>query len=109
MAYADDFDEDVYHDLEKVNIDRTGKSRLFFALGKRQGYTTKSLIEFITAETEVPASEMSDVTVLEEFAFVTVPFVEAEVIMQVFEKKRQSGGRSLVSKAKSRDEVAQRR
>lgn len=52
---------------------------------------------------------MSDVTVLEEFSFVTVPFVEAEVIMQIFERKRQSGGRSLVSKAKSRDEIASRR
>lgn len=91
MAYADEFDEDVYHDLEKVNIDRTGKSRLFFAIGKNKGYTARSLIEFITAETEVPASEMSEVTVLEEFSFVTVPFVEAEVIMQLFERKRQSG------------------
>jgi len=109
MAYADEFDEDFYHDLEKVNIDRTWKSRLFFALGKKKGYTTRSLIEFITKETEVPASEMSEVSVLEEFSFVTVPFVEAEVIMQLFERKRQSGGRSLVSKAKSREEVAQRR
>lgn len=109
MAYASEFDEDIYHDLEKVNIDRTGKSRLFFALGKKQGYTTSSLIEFITKETEVPASEMSEVTVLEEFSFVTVPFVEAEVIMQSFERKRQSGGRSLVSKAKTREEVASRR
>lgn len=67
------------------------------------------MIEFITEETEVPASEMFDVTVLEEFSFVTVPFVEAEVIMQAFERKRQSGGRSLVSKAKSRDEIASRR
>jgi len=78
-------------------------------LGKKKGYTTRSLIEFITKETEVPASEMSEVSVLEEFSFVTVPFVEAEVIMQLFERKRQSGGRSLVSKAKSREEVAQRR
>jgi len=90
MNYSDEFDEDIYHDLEKVNIDKTGKARLFFAVGKNKGYTTKTLIEFITEETEVPASEMYDVTVLEEFSFVTVPFVEAEVIMQAFERKRQS-------------------
>ena len=36
MAYADEFDEDIYHDLQKVSIDKTGKSRLFFAVGKNK-------------------------------------------------------------------------
>ena len=55
MAYPDEFDSSNYKELEKVSIDKTGKSRLFIALGKKQGYTPRSLVEFISAETEVPS------------------------------------------------------
>lgn len=100
MAYADQLDADMYHDIEKVTIDTTGKSRLFIALGRKQGYSPRTLVEFITKETEVNPRDIDEVRVMEEFSFITVPFVEAEVIMQVFERKRESGKRSLVSKAK---------
>lgn len=52
-------------------------------------------------ETGIKGRMIDDVRVLEDFSFVTVPFEEAEIILQLFSKKK-TNGRSLVSKAKDK-------
>lgn len=52
-------------------------------------------------ETGIKGRMIDDVRVLEDFSFVTVPFEEAEIILQLFSKKK-ANGRSLISKAKDK-------
>ena len=52
-------------------------------------------------ETGIKGRMIDDVRVLEDFSFVTVPFEEAEIILQLFSKKK-TNGKSLVSRAKDK-------
>lgn len=102
LNYQDGLTPDSFKQINEVSIDTTGTSRLFIALGRQQGYSPRSLVEFIQKEANVSPRDIDDVRVMEEFSFVTVPFAEAEVILHVFSKQK-SNGRSLVSKAKDKN------
>ncbi len=101
IHYQEVFDAEHYHNISEVNIDRAGKARLFMAIGKKDGYSSpRALVEYIEKETWVKGRLIDDVRVMEDFSFVTVPFLEAEVILKAFDKLRKSGQRSIVSRAK---------
>ena len=53
----------------------------------------------LVTETGVKARMIDDVRVMEDFSFVTVPYLVAEHILHAF-KSRKVKGKSLVSKAK---------
>ena len=63
--------------------------------------TKRSLIDFIMEETNVPPRLIDDVQVMDAFSFITVPFPEAEAILNTFKKKQPRGEKSLVEKAKN--------
>ncbi|MCF7835375.1 DEAD/DEAH box helicase [Candidatus Gracilibacteria bacterium] len=100
MSYQNELDEDNYRPIQKLNIvGNSGKVRLFVALGKIAGYSAKTLVDYIEKETGVRSRFIDDVYILNDFSFITVSDVDAEVIIRSFSKNK-SGGRSLVSKAK---------
>lgn len=101
LNYQDGLTPDSFKNINEVSIDTTGTSRLFIALGRRQGHTPRSLVEMIQKEAGVSPRDIDDVRVMEEFSFVTVPFADAEVILHIFSRQK-SNGRSLVSKAKDK-------
>ncbi|GHW02488.1 RNA helicase [candidate division SR1 bacterium] len=101
LNYQDGLTPDSFKQINEVSIDTTGTSRLFIALGRKGGYTPRSLVDFIQTEAGVSPRDIDDVRVMEDFSFVTVPFADAEVILHVFAKQNK-GGRSLVSKAKDK-------
>jgi len=84
-----------------VSVDETGESNLFFALGKSKWYDSRKLVEHIKDVAWIEDKDISSVRILDEFSFVTVNFVAAEMIIRSFDKIK-SGGRSVVSKAKER-------
>lgn len=102
LNYQDGLTPDSFKKINEVSIDTTGTSRLFIALGRKDGHDPRSLVTLIQTETDIPARLIDDVRVMEDFSFVTVPFAEAEVILHVFSKQK-SNGRSLVSKAKDKN------
>ncbi|MDR2541077.1 MAG: DEAD/DEAH box helicase [Candidatus Peribacteria bacterium] len=102
LNYQDGLTPDSFKQINEVSIDTTGTSRLFIALGRKGGYTPRSLVDYIQTEAGVSPRDIDDVRVMEDFSFVTVPFADAEVILHVFAKQK-SGGRSLVSKAKDKN------
>ena len=102
LNYQDGLTPDSFKKIDEVNIDQTGTSRLFVALGRQKGYSPRSLVEMIQKEAGVAPRLIDDVRVMEEFSFITVPFAEAEVILHVFSKQK-TGGKSLVSKAKDKN------
>ncbi|MGL5099368.1 MAG: DbpA RNA binding domain-containing protein, partial [Fusobacteriaceae bacterium] len=79
----------------------TGKVRLFVALGKKDGITLKKLLNTISTKANVNENKIRNVELYENFSFVSVPFKEAEQIIESFEIER-AGKKPLVEKAKVR-------
>ena len=57
--------------------------RLFFSAGRRDGLTIKTLINYIKDNAKVGASQIRDIDIMENFAFVNI---ENSVHRQVLEK-----------------------
>ena len=101
IAYEDELNEDSYKEISSVNINKQGRSRLFVALGKIDGMSPKSLVEFIIDKAGVENKTIKDVKVFEKFSFITVPFEESEIILEIF-KREKRGRRPIVEIAKER-------
>ncbi len=102
-SFADDLDESNYSNIRKISQrsspNNSGTTRLFVAKGRQDDITAKSLVELITTKTGIQGNKLDSVQIFDQFSFVTVPFEEAEVIIQEF-KKEGRGNRPLVEKAK---------
>lgn len=84
---------------DEDSLDTTGKVRLFIALGKKDGITLKKLLDKISKKANVAESKIRNVELYENFSFVSVPFKEAEIIIDAFEVER-TGKKPLIEKAK---------
>ncbi|SJZ34531.1 ATP-dependent RNA helicase DeaD [Cetobacterium ceti] len=100
-SYEDVLEESNYSDIEDVKVDKSGKARLFIALGKKDKMTAKKIVDLVVKKSKVKASAIKGVEVYENFSFMTVPFVEAETIVETFKKERR-GRKPLIEKAKNR-------
>ncbi len=101
LSFGNELDASNYKEIRKVTVDKKGKSRLFVALGKIDGYTPKKLVEYISKETNVPERFIRDVRVFEKFSFITASFSDAEIILKTF-KKNKRGRRPIIEKAKDK-------
>ena len=73
----------------KFDINKKGKTRLFVALGKIDGMNPKKLVDFIEKESGVLKDNIRDSKIFDKFSFITVPFEEAEVIIETFKKGKK--------------------
>jgi ATP-dependent RNA helicase DeaD len=89
-----------YNNISQISSKKEEVVRLFIALGKQSGINKKQLIDYIVKNTGISSKVISDITVLDKFSFITVPYREAEIILSVFKKR---GRRSIVSKARARN------
>ncbi len=101
LSYSDVLDENNYNEISPVKMEDTGKARLFIAMGRKDGMTPKKLVEFIVKKAKVKQSYIKNAEVYEGFSFVSVPFKEAEIIVEAFAKDRK-GKKPLIEKAKSK-------
>lgn len=83
---------------ESRQIVMQGKARLFVALGKKDDLNVRKMIELITSRINIKPKQISDIQVMEKFSFITVPFRQAELIIQSF---KQKGQRPLITRAKT--------
>lgn len=97
-AYKEELEIKSYGRIGKVEVEREGKTRLFIALGKDSDMDVKKLISFIQKEVNINDRQITDIKVLETFSFVTLPFKEAEMVLEAF-KRRKVGRKSVVEKA----------
>jgi len=91
---------------QRSYVDRKGTARLFVAKGRADGMDPAKLASFISQETGVPSSKIDDIKVLDTFSFIAVAFEDAENILKSFQQN--SGGRSIVSRAKEKQESGSR-
>lgn len=79
-----------------------GKARLFIAMGRQDGLSPKKLVDLLESQGGVPARYVDDAAVMEDFSFVTVPFRDAERLIQAFRTQGQQG-KPLIKLARPED------
>jgi ATP-dependent RNA helicase DeaD len=103
--FQDELDAKNYNEIRDVaaggSLNRQGRTRLFVALGKSDGMSPRSLIDYIRETAEVAPNLIQDIRIFDEFSFLTVPFEDAELILGAFRKKSQ-GKRPVVDRAKEK-------
>lgn len=85
-----------------TNYDSQG-IQLFIAKGRNDGMDEQSLVDFVSAETNIDPQSIGKVKILEAFSFFAVSADDVEIILSHFQKKAGEG-RPLVSKAKRKTE-----
>ncbi|MDZ7722355.1 MAG: DEAD/DEAH box helicase [candidate division KSB1 bacterium] len=103
-SFEKELDAGSYTELSKASargtqLDKQGRARLFVALGKKDKLTARKLIDMITNQVEIKPRQISDIQLLDNFSFVTVPFDKAEEIVKNF---RIKGQRPLFTHAKEK-------
>jgi ATP-dependent RNA helicase DeaD len=98
-SFQDELDEKNYIEIEDAVVDLKGKTRLFVAQGKKDGLTRKKLVNIIREKSNIESERIMHIQILEKFSFVTLPFNEAELLLEHFKKKKK-GRWPLITKAK---------
>ena len=113
-AYKDEFSSSRYTNIidpskqkrqssrqSENSPDMEGKTRLFIALGKKDGMNPKNLVNMIMQEAMVESRLIRNVQVYDNFSFANVPFREAENIINTFRRKGRNK-KPLIVEAKER-------
>jgi ATP-dependent RNA helicase DeaD len=87
----------------KQAVDVEGKTRLFVALGKDDGYNPRRIVDMIWDNARVKGRKIDNVKCFDKFTFITVPFSEAERIIDAFHNKGR-GRRPLIEIAQENKE-----
>ena len=96
------YNENYYKKLSQSNnnsMTESGSERLFIALGKTDGIDADALIDFLNTETNISREFFSEIKIFDTFSFFVVPSADAEVILEIFKRKKR-GKRSIVERAK---------
>jgi ATP-dependent RNA helicase DeaD len=111
LAFGKDLNPDNYNNIAaggwRGGVDETGKTRLFIARGRKDGYDAPSLVKRLKEEAGVTDHAIDDVKVLDEFSFATLPFADAELVLHTINKKRD-GWKPIISKAKAKNSRSHR-
>ncbi len=101
VMYKDDLKESRYTEIhQEASVDKAGKARLFVAYGKIDRMTPQKLVTLLANEGGIHAHQIQDVQVYEKFSFITVPFHEAEKVIDAFKKGDRDRRRPLISRAR---------
>jgi ATP-dependent RNA helicase DeaD len=97
-SFSDDLNPQRYNEVRDVYPKIQGKTRLFIARGKKDDMNKRKLVSFIKDKANVEDRSIDDVQVFDKFSFITVPFKEAEHIIECF-RKDNNGRRPVVEMA----------
>jgi ATP-dependent RNA helicase DeaD len=100
-SFQDELDEKSYTEIEDAYVNTKGKTRLFVTQGRQDRLTKKKLVDFIKDKCGIESGKIRDIQILEKFSFVTLPFHEAEILLEYFRNRKKSTG-PFITKAKAR-------
>ncbi|MBN2258957.1 MAG: DEAD/DEAH box helicase [Clostridiales bacterium] len=100
LSYNEELDPNQYAQISEVELNKSGKARLFIAKGKMDNFDKTALIKYIVQESGVKSNKIRDVRVLDKFSFITVGFKEAEEIVKAF-KNKKVGRKKIIEYAKN--------
>ncbi len=102
LAFRSELDESSYPEIRSFSVDRKGTARLFLALGGRDGFSPRKIVDMLKRRCGLRDKNIDDVRVFDSFSFVSVPFADAEAVMERL--NRSSRGRRIARMAKPEGE-----
>lgn len=100
LAFRSELDQSNYPEIRSFSVDRKGKARLFLALGGRDGYTARRIVDMLKRKCGLRDKNIDDVRVFENYSLVSVPFSDAEAVVG---QLNASGGRRRIAKIDGSD------
>jgi ATP-dependent RNA helicase DeaD len=107
--YSDELDESKYREIGRRGernprgdsrfSEKSGFTRLFIARGRKDGLDKRRLIDYLIEQAGARDQDLQDVSVRDDFSFVSAPLQVAERILQTF-SDRGTDGKPLITKAK---------
>ncbi|TAL36127.1 MAG: DEAD/DEAH box helicase [Spirochaetes bacterium] len=98
-SFRNELDSASYNEIHEASVDRKGTTRIFVGKGSNDGITPRKLLKLIKTEADVDVDAIKGLVVKDTFSFLTVPFAEAELIIQAF-KEHTVHNRPLVYRDK---------
>lgn len=98
LAFRNELDEANYPEIRSFTVDRKGTARIFIAVGSIDGYDPRKLVTLLKRECGLRDSSINDIKIMENYSFVTVPFMEAEHVIRKLNNIRK-GNRPLAEMA----------
>ncbi|MCD7968955.1 MAG: DEAD/DEAH box helicase [Alistipes sp.] len=99
LAFKNELSENSYPEIRGFSVDRKGKSRIFIAIGRKDGYDARKMVKLLKRECGLTDSNIDDVRVMEDFSFATVPYADADKVISSLNTLRK-GDRPVARKAK---------
>lgn len=94
---------DVEEEVEKTSKSSLNKStRFFLGLGKKDRFSKKDLIEYISKVTKLPKNEINDVCLQDNFSFFDTPSDNADKVLRGFSTTPYKGRFVTIEEAKTR-------
>ena len=88
-TFADELREKTYAAKEETTVDAEGKTRLFIKQGRAEGLTRGKLIFLIEGQCGISGKNIRDIEILEKFSFITLPFQDAERVLDFFKQNKK--------------------
>jgi ATP-dependent RNA helicase DeaD len=98
-AFQSELDIKSYSDIATISPNNSGKTRLLIARGRTHGMTPRKIIAFIKNTADIADKDIKNIEIMEKCSFVSVPFENAEIILDM-SRKRKRGERAMIEKAK---------
>lgn len=102
LAFKNDLEESSYPEIRSINVDRKGTARLFISIGRLDNYTARKMSEMLKRECGLTDSRIDDIQVMDSYSFVTVPFSDAQAVIQRLNSIHK-GGRPIAGIAQPKD------
>jgi ATP-dependent RNA helicase DeaD len=103
-CFEEELNPDAYGEIKEIGargrqVDQEGKTRLFVALGKKDKYTPRKLVDLIMSRVPIKSKQIGDIQIMDKFSFMTVPFEKAEKVIASF---REKGQKPLITHVKKK-------
>ncbi|MFQ7503874.1 MAG: DbpA RNA binding domain-containing protein, partial [Alistipes finegoldii] len=108
LAFRSELDQNNYPEIRSFSVDRKGTARLFLAVGRRDGYTARKLVDMLKFKCGLRDKYINDVQISDNFSFVSVPFHDAEEIVRKLNRLNR-GRRPIAEIARDGEEAAARK
>lgn len=106
LAFRSELDQNNYPEIRSFSVDRKGTARLFLAVGKRDGYTARKLVDMLKFKCGLRDKYINDVQISDNFSFVSVPFRDAEEVVRKLNRLNR-GRRPMAEIARDGENGAQ--
>lgn len=101
LAFNNELSENSYPEIRSINVDRKGKARIFLAIGARDGFDPRKMVQLLKRECGLSDHDIDDVKIMEDFSFITVPFEQANKVVKAL--NMLSSGRPIAEIAKDKN------